>query len=221
MNLKNVVRACVVGCAAATAGIVATTVARRWYRTWGASTTEVAEVLPGDDVVSEPKFAQTHAITIDAAPEDVWPWIAQLGTGRGGWYSYEWIENTMGLGVRSADRVLPELQALRAGDAIPLSDDLSLPVKWVEANRLLLLAANDPKTGDCSWLFLLRPLGDGTTRLIVRYRVRWAAGGIAGAALSLVDPGFFVMERRMLLGIRDRAERLARERVPAPLAATT
>lgn len=204
---------------AAAQAVLGAIVARRWYRSWGTTPLERSEALPGDAEVEFPTNAQTHAVHIEAAPEDVWPWIVQLGTGRAGWYSYDAIENAMGLGVHSSDRIEPALQELREGDRIPLAPDVALPVTWLDPGRLLLLAAHDAKIGDCSWLFLLRPQRDGSTRLITRFRVRWEARGLAKALLALVEPGSFVMERKMLLGIKERAERLARERAPVPVVA--
>lgn len=197
--------------------ISAAVVVRRWYRSWGTTVDERREALPGDSEVERPNNDQTHAVTIDAAPEDVWPWIVQLGTGRAGWYSYDAIENAMGLNVRSSDRVQPELQDLKEGDQIPLGPGVAFPVTWLEPGRLMLLAGHDPLIGDASWLFLLRRQGDGRTRLITRFRVRWGETGPQKALLALIEPGSFVMERKMLLGIKDRAEHLARERVPVPV----
>ena len=206
----------------ATLGSIGTSgaiVAQRWYRRWGATDEEHAEALPGDAAVSEPMVYLTHAITIDAAPEDVWPWIAQLGTGRAGWYSYDWIENAMGLGVKSRDRVDPDLQLLHVGDEIPLAPDLALPVKRVERPNLLLLEAHHPKRGDATWLFLLRETDDGATRLVARLRARWPVRGAMRALLGALEPGMFAMQRKMMIEIKRRAEGLAHERMPAVAAA--
>ena len=189
---------------------------RRWYRTWGTTSAERRESLPGDTEVDRPNNDQTHAVTIDATAEDVWPWIVQLGTGRAGWYSYDAIEDAMGLAVHSSDRIQPELQDLKEGDRIPLGPGVAFPVTWLERDRLMLLAGHDPFIGDASWLFLLRRQSDGRTRLITRFRVRWGATGPQRVLLAIIEPGSFVMERKMLLGIKARAERLARERVPVP-----
>ncbi len=205
----------------ASSALLAVIAVRRWYRTWGATPAEARETLPGDLEVERPDIVETHAIGIDATPEDVWPWIVQLGTGRAGWYSYDWIENAMGLTVRSADRIVPELQELKEGDTIPLGGDVALPVKWIEPRHLLLLAGHQPTIGDASWLFLLRLRPDGGTRLIVRFRVHSSATGPQRALVALVEPGSFVMERKMLLGIKGRAERLAHERAPATVEAHT
>lgn len=210
-------RAAVIATLGALAGFAAggVVVAQRWYRSWGTTADEKREALPGDAAVPDPQVSHTLAVTIDALPEDVWPWIVQLGTGRGGWYSYDWVENAMGLDVKTLHRIVPELQELHEGDLIPVTPDMSFPVKRVERPRLLLLEGHDPKAGDASWLFLLRETGDGATRLITRSRTRWPVSGAARAYIAAFDPGIFMMERKMLLEIKRLAEQLARERMPA------
>lgn len=190
-------------------------VAQRWYRTWGATPEEAREALAGDAGVRDPMVSHTLAVTIDAAPEDVWPWIAQLGTGRAGWYSYDWIENAMGLDVKTVRRIVPELQELRVGYTIPVTRAVGFPVARVERPRLLLLEGHDAAIGDATWLFMLREADGGATRLITRSRTRWPVSGAARALVAVLDPGVFVMERKMLLEIKRLAEDLARERMPA------
>ena len=193
-------------------GAIGVGIARRSMRQWGATAEEVGEALPGDAAVELPMISHTHAITIAAAPEDVWPWIAQLGTGRGGWYSYEWIEKAIGLDVKSLDRVAPELQELHEGDRIPLTPDLAFPVKRVEPPSLLLLEGHDAKAGDATWVFVLREADDGATRLVTRAHTRWP--GLSRTLVGLIEPGIFAMERKMLLGIKARAEALASSHLP-------
>jgi hypothetical protein len=93
---------------------------RRWCLTWGARADEVAMKLPGDELVPDAGLVTTRAITIDAPPDAVWPWLVQMGSGRGGAYTYDWIENLFGLNMHSADEILPEFQDLKAGDELPM-----------------------------------------------------------------------------------------------------
>jgi hypothetical protein len=193
-------------------------VARPWYLRWGATNDEVARALPGDDLAAGSPVGSTRAITIEAAPEDVWPWLVQIGYGRGGFYSYDWLENAFVAllrgtpGYHSVDVILPEHQRLATGDFIPAAPRDVLggrgpePLGWkvlaVEPNRALVL--------DGWGAFVLEPLGERTTRLIVRSRGAGAWGRVAHYLFW--EPAHFVMERRMLLGIKERAERLAGER---------
>ncbi|MCB0828576.1 MAG: hypothetical protein KDB62_07195 [Solirubrobacterales bacterium] len=163
--------------------------------------------MPGDDLVSEPTLVSTRAISIDGPPEAVWPWIAQLGQGRGGFYSYDWIENLIGLDIHSADRVLAEHQRPAPGDRVALAPDgWGLDIELVEHNRLLVLGEPD---GGLTWTFVLVP-EDGGTRLLVRNRWTTAGRPIPFRLLmALIEPAAFVMEQKMLRGIRQRAERAA------------
>ena len=184
---------------------------RPWYERWGATDEEVQRLMPGDGEVKRPMIKSTHAVTINARPEEIWPWLVQIGTGRAGWYSYDWIENRMGLKVSSADRIIPEFQHLQAGDLIPLGPGVGIPVKAIEPNRSLLLVGHDPNIGEASWVLGLYPLDETHTRLVSRFydRLPLTPGGIF--SLLFVDPGSFVMSRKMLLGIKQRAERASGE----------
>ncbi len=214
--------------AAAAAGLVAYgCVFRPWERRWGASDEEVAHGMPGDDVLPPTARTTTRAITIDAPPEEVWPWLAQIGYRRGGFYSYDWLENLMGLGIHSADRIVPEWQTLRVGDTISFGPQgPRAPVVAVEPGRLLVLGGYEPMAGGASWAFTLRPVNTRGTRLVTRSRTHWrmwtlgtvlsrrpAAPGMPRPSLPLnlllylfFEPGEFLMMRRMLLGLRARAE---------------
>ncbi len=193
--------------AVASIGVTGAVIARRSYRKWGATDAEAREALPGDAIVTAPVMSYTHAIDIEAAPEDVWPWIAQLGAGRGGWYSYDWLERFVG---KSADHVVPELQEPRIGDEIKqwaLEVGEPFRVARVEPRGLLLLQA--PNT---SWLFLLRESDQGATRLIVRTRASYPRiGRVLGA---LAEPLSLFVERKMVRVIKERAEKLAWSRMP-------
>lgn len=181
-----------------------------WQRRWGATDEEVQRAMPGDEEVERPSMNATRAVTINARPEEIWQWIVQIGTGRAGWYSYDWIENLMGLDVSSTERVIPEFQHLEVGDTIPLAPGLEIPVKVLKPNETLLLAGHDPVVGDASWVFGLYPIDEQHTRLVTRTRNRWpmTPGGIL--SLLFTEPGSFLMVRKMLLGIKQRAEQANR-----------
>ncbi|MBK5109842.1 MAG: SRPBCC family protein [Thermoleophilia bacterium] len=171
---------------------------------WGASNDETERSMPGDELIEEPDMISTRAISIEAPPDRVWPWVAQIGRDRGGFYSYDWIENPFGLDIHSADRVVAEYQSPEAGERIALAPDGSGPdVELVEKDRLLVL--REPG-GGWTWTFMLEPSGD-CTRLLVRNR--WSNAGrpfFFRLFTTLIDPAVFVMERKTLRGIRERAE---------------
>lgn len=190
---------------------------RPLYARWGASDDEVAAAMPGDAIVSTPTLQSTRAIDIAAAVADVWPWLLQLGYGRGGLYSYEGLENLIGCDMVNADTILPEHQHLAPGDRVrmgPPGYPSFRVVDLVPAAHLVLQAC-DPKTdapGDMTWVFALRPTDTGA-RLLVRGRLRYEPDALHVMTWRVVtDPIWFVMERRMMIGIRDRAEG-RRERV--------
>jgi hypothetical protein len=169
--------------------------------------------LPGDDLVEEPGLSATRAITIRASAVEVWPWIAQMGQGRGGLYSYDFLENLVGCDIHSADRIVPEWQHVRAGDEFRLHPEVRLEVAAVDPRRSLVirggvLMGDAPPPYDFTWAFVLHDAPAGGTRLLVReryrYRRRWAP-----LLVEPVETVSFVMTRRMLRGIRDRAERTA------------
>jgi hypothetical protein len=199
---------------------------RPWFLRWGATGAEVAAELPGDDIVRVPRCASTRAIAIEATPEDVWPWLAQMGQGRGGLYSYEWIENLVGCDIHNADEVIPALQDIGVGDLIRLvpkeaPTELAFEVARADVNRALVLKGRGTREeafaegfGYPSWTFAIERVDPRRVRLIARWRcdfeptlsgyLWWKYG---------IEPIHFVMERRMLKGIKKRAERLARSRI--------
>ena len=178
--------------------------------TWGASAEEVARSMPGDDLLPEPDIVATRAIGIDAPPGAVWPWLVQMGSGRGGAYTYDWIENLFGLGMHSADRILPEFQDLNVGDAFQLGPGRPLMrVEVLDPERALTFRFED---GTWVWSFGLDRQG-ATTRLVSRNRIATPGASLVArmANTYLMEPGSLVMERKMLLGIKQRAETLARQ----------
>ena len=180
---------------------------------WGTIDPESDEPLPGDDLIPSPNLVATRAITVRASAEHVWPWIAQLGQGRGGFYSYDFLENLVGCDIHSADRIVPEWQDANVGDEVKLHPEVALAVAALESGRSLVLRGgipmgNTPSPFDNSWAFVLRERPDGTTRLLVRERYAY----LRPWAPLIVEPTAvlaFVMSERMLRGIRDRAERAA------------
>jgi hypothetical protein len=196
--------------AVAAAGIL---VARRWQLRWGATVEESAEILPGDDLISDPGLAATRAITVGAAAGQVWPWIAQLGQGRGGFYSYDFLENLVGCDIHSADQIVSGWQHVEVGDQIRLAPQVALAVARLERGRSLVLRGGVPM-GDISppydftWAFVLREDLPGTTRLLVRERYGYTRPW-AWLLVELAEAVSFAMSQKMLRGIRDRAERLA------------
>jgi hypothetical protein len=185
-------------------------IARRRHLRWGATDEELRAALPGDELIPHADLSATRAIAIGAPADEVWPWIAQLGQGRGGFYSYDGLENLFGCDIHSADRIVAEWQDVEIGDEVMLFEGAGLVVSSVVPGRSLVLHGA-PAMGrvaspyDFTWAFVVDDAADGTSRLVVReryaYRRAWAP--------LLVEPTeavSFVMSRRMLRGIRDRAQ---------------
>jgi hypothetical protein len=196
---------------------------RPWHRHRGATDEEVAGNMPGDEMVPDANFRTTRAITIDAPVEAVWPWLVQIGQGRAGFYSYDFLENMMGLNIHSAEQIRSEFQDLGVGDIIPLEPGGSgYTVAGIEPNHHLLLFTDG--TGDSevdkafrqahaasTWTFLLKKLADGRTRLVVRWTARWDLSSSPTSLLIglMLDPIEFLMEQKMMRGIKDRVEAAA------------
>ncbi|AFK18207.1 hypothetical protein E6P09_05425 [Haloferax mediterranei ATCC 33500] len=186
---------------------------RPWHRRWGTTNDEAAGPLPGDDFVSDYDTSSTRAITIGAPARAVWPWLVQLGQGRGGFYSYERLENLFGLGIDNADRILSEYQHLDVGDEVrlgpPGANAPSFHVALVDPGRSLTLSAPGWETGESPavWTFALHEVTPNTTRLIVRFRGRSETLRERVVNRLIIEPVQFAMERKMLKGVRERAER--------------
>jgi hypothetical protein len=194
--------------------------ADRWQRSWGATAWEQNRDLLGDDLIPYPRLQATRAIGIAAPPVDVWPWLVQMGQNRGGFYSYDALENLMGLDIHSADAIHPEWQHLAPGDTVPLvSPDFELDVAVLEPPRTLVLFADGPippgRTDDdaptlrFSWTFAVDPDGPADSRLLIRERYDWDRVTL-GVSVWVVGWASYVMTQKMLRGIKARAEAGAR-----------
>ena len=177
---------------------------RRRILNWGASEVEASASLAGDGLLEDADGVSTRAVTIAAGPALVWPWLAQMGPSpRGGAYTYDWIENLLGLNMHSADRVLSEFQHPELGETISFGANV-MRLELFDPPRAIAWRSLD---GNWVWSFQLEPVPTGT-RLLSRNRFRLST--LAGRLAMLpLEPGSLLMERKMLLGIRERAERLA------------
>jgi len=194
----------------------------RRRRYWGATDAEIQRTLPGDDLIPHPKWQYTNAITIEAHITNVWPWLVQIGQGRGGFYSYEWLENLIGCDIHNANQIIQEFQHLEIGDSVRLHPEMpGYPVAIVEPGRVIVLNA-DTRTGPTpvpggtksedyyvsTWVFFLDKLEEQKTRLISRlrsdYNPRMRNKLLYGPCL--VEPISTAMQRKMLLGIKQRVE---------------
>lgn len=177
---------------------------RRWHQRWGATDKEDAAPMPGDDLVTNAQYRATRAVTINASPEAVWPWLVQVGCLRAGWYSNDLLDN---LAHPSADVIVPELQDLRIGQWVPMSpkpsDKTAFKVASFEPNRSLVW--EQPVS---TWVWTLTPVDGTKTRLVTRLRIRyeWRCPLDALFSMLLNEFGDFPMMRRMLLGMKRRAE---------------
>lgn len=195
---------------------------RPWVLSWGSKAEERRRALPGDDFVVTPRSVSTRAITIAAPVELVWPWVAQMGQGRGGLYSYDALENLFGGDVHSVDHVIAELQDVSVGDTVrlvregyPLNLGFAFKVAFVHPPRVLVLHAPGTRE-ECfaaglpfvTWALVAERVDDRTTRLISRWRTdfKLSPKGLFWWQLGPMDVVEFVMERKMLKGIRKRAE---------------
>jgi len=196
-------------------------VTRPWYRKWGATDDEVQRSLPGDELVPHPKSEITCAITIQAVAAQVWPWLVQIGCQRAGWYTYDLLDNG---GVPSAERIMAEHQHLEVGDEVLLTPDgkMGFPVAAIEPGRALALGGtmnirtgeqvdpNDPTLENYfsgANIYFVYELDERTTRLIIRLRFGWSPSLLMTLLYrAFLEPISFVMARKTLLGIKQRAE---------------
>ncbi len=196
------------GAAVAGAAMLYARVLRPWHMTWGATPEEAAGPVAGDGLMPDAGIVATRVVEIDAPPWAVWPWLVQMGPGRGGAYTYDWIERRLGVDISNVDRVVPELQGLKVGDELPMPG-YAMRVEVLDRERAMVVRSDN---GAWVWSFELRPVAGDRTRLISRNRIdpsRWALRDRLG--YPVMEPGSWVMERKMLLNIKRLAEKLARE----------
>jgi hypothetical protein len=177
---------------------------RRWHLRWGATQAEVSATMPGDDLLPDAQYRTTRAITIAAPPQAVWPWLVQVGCLRAGFYSNDLLDN---FAHPSARELLPTLQNLEVGQWVSMSptptEQTAFKVDDYEVNRWLLW-----RKPESTWAWALTELPNGATRLVTRVHARrdWSKPALALFGVVLMEFGDFAMMRRMLLGIKDRAE---------------
>jgi len=201
------------GAASIALSILASPLLRPWYRKWGATEAEVNMSLPGDDLVSNSVLESNRAITIQAPASAIWPWLVQMGQGRGGFYSYQRLENLIGCDIHNADRIFPEYQNLQVGDKVRLcsEDGPAFDVVAIDPGCALILRGDIPSTQNTPttwiWVFYLDPIDENSTRLILRTRLDYEPNlGNVLIWRVFTDPIAFNMERKMHQGIKMRAE---------------
>jgi hypothetical protein len=207
--------------AAAASMVVYRLVVTPWQQRWGATDAEVDASLPGDELVAEPATQATRAITVAAPPEEVWRWVIQLGADRGGFYSYDLLEDLFGLGIHSADEVVPEWQHRMVGDLVygdaagrggwyvmDVRPDEALVLKMANVEAGRPVRRDEGLRWEFLWTFVVRERPDGSSRLIVRERTAFDRA-LTQALLSPLGLVSFVMTQKMLRGIKARAERSA------------
>ena len=220
-------------------GIIASAIAyvaliRPRIKSWGFDEVEAEKQFPGDDLVTDPTAVETRGITIDDTPDKVWPWLAQMGYGRGGWYSYEPLDSKM----PSAKEILPEFQELKAGDMMPTYPGFSFQARIVEPQRALVLFTDttlaktqvdeaewkgkekmqEMPNFAASWGFYLEPQGNDKTRLVERFRIKAPPNAPAPVLSEVLGTGVVLMARKQLIGIKERVERARYGIGPASLA---
>lgn len=206
-------------------------VIRPWHMSWGATSAELTRPLPNDDLVPNPKAKATHGITLNAKAAEVWPWIAQIGQGRGGFYSYDWLENLFGCDIHNVDRILPEFQELREGDGIKLHPKAPpLAIVTLDPPHALVIRGGKDLAPDqpddpsflqlhrlkaYTWAFVLVDQPDGTSRFLARVHADWHPGLINFFRYRLfLEPAHSIMQRKMNLGLKACVESASAGRPP-------
>jgi hypothetical protein len=185
---------------------------RRWFRCWGATDAEIGRGMPGDADVPGATYDTTLAVTVNGPPSAIWPWLVQLGYRRGGLYSYDWLDRLFGfLDAPSAERILPECQRLEVGDVIPVGRGPGFPVRMLDPLRTLVMGGESNGV-HWVWQLGLYPLDDRETRLVSRNRGQLPRTISSILFMCLLEPAAFIMTRKMLLGLKRRAEAIAAQR---------
>ena len=199
---------------------------RPWYMRWGATDAELRRTYPDNQLVPNVLTVATRAITIQAPPQAVWPWIVQIGEDRGGFYSYTWLENLFLADMHNADRINPQWQTRQRGDTVWLTrkgryrGNARTVVAEYEPGHVMILVSppNYEKLAqsgppiDATWSVMLEPEGENASRLIMRWRGQSTGWVRQASGYFLFDPCHFIMERRMMLGIKERAEKSSNRR---------
>lgn len=193
-------------------GVGVTAALLPWMDAWGASPDEIAASFPGDELVPSPRYVYNRVVPVNAAPEEIYPWLVQMGAEKGGMYTYSWFEtNILRCELINADRIHEEWQGLKVGDKVKMCPgDWGPPayeVALLETDRVIVLGHQADGTWTDVWQFILVPQEDGTTRLITRGRTT-----MTGTMWDVIRPGEFIMMRGMLLGIKERAEGMTQAR---------
>ena len=179
---------------------------RPWHMSWGATGIEASGEMAGDELMPGAGIVSTRVVEIAAPPSAIWPWLVQMGPGRGGAYTYDWIERRLGIEIHNVDRIVPELQDLKVGDELEMPG-YKMRVERLDHERAMVVRSSN---GAWLWAFELRPT-DGHTRLISRNSFDTSALRLQDwMAYPVIEPGSWVMERKMMLTIKHRAESLAR-----------
>jgi hypothetical protein len=182
-----------------------------WMDRWGATNTEISSSYPGDELLPDPRSYVNRAVTINATPKDIFPWLLQIGADKGGWYSYAWLENMLSCPITNADRIHSEWQNLKVGDAVPMCPGDFGPPAYITAqiipDQAIVLGHQDQGVWVDIWQFILVPESSNSTRLILRTRTM-----MTGGIWDVIHPGVFIMERGMLHGIKTRSESSANEK---------
>jgi hypothetical protein len=204
--MKNLLKGLLIIAGLAILAVIATMLLMPWMDRWGANDSEIAASYPGDELVPNPAFTYNRAVTINASPEEIYPWIIQLGAERGGYYSYEWLETSiLQCPMTNAARIHEEWQDLKVGDVIKMCPgDFGPPpyqVAQLLPDQAMVLGHQDNGVWSDTWQFILVTQTEDTTRLVLRSRDT-KTGGI----WDVIRPGVFIMERGMLLGIKQRAD---------------
>lgn len=179
-----------------------------WMDRWGTTQAEIQATFPGDELVPAPASFVNRAVTIQASPEQIYPWLVQMGGGKGGLYSYTAFEGLIGCPLVNAERIHPEWQNLQVGDPVKMCPNEPAPPPYIVAqivqNQTLVMGHQENGQWVDLWQFILIPQADGSTRLILRTRTM-----MVGGFWDLIHPGVFIMEHGLLLGVKERAEKLA------------